>query len=194
MRWIPPLLVAGVLAAGIAQARTFSEVVAACDLSGTPSSVVADVYDALNPTSLLATIPNGEVKRAASTTCYTVDLAATAQAISFPAASNPAEKIYLVIFRDDASNERRAVAAVVGYAGAQDRSCERETPIYSSTPIPERGLTLALINAGHLSYMKIDVDCARAWSPPARTYYLIPTYNANGTVASWTPSLTIPSP
>jgi hypothetical protein len=168
----------------------------ACGLAGTPSSVVVDVYDDASPSSLLATIPNAQVTRIGTLSCYFVDLATTTATISYPAAADGLGKDYTLVFRDDASNVVEVHAPVRGVVGpnAKDLSCEKETPVYATVAIPERGLTAQVIEQGKPSYIKVEVDCTRAFTSPPVTYYKILQYNSFGRVESRTPSLTPPTP
>jgi len=176
--------------------RPTAHFVQACGLAGAPASVVVDVYDAAAPGSILATIPNGEVTRIGTTTCYQVNLATTAAAISYPSSSSPVQKSYVLNFRDDASGSVWAAETVLGLPGglAISGRCEKATPVYAASPIPTRGLTQAVINAGKPSYMRIDVSCALAFGSPDATYYEIYAYDASGRLLSRTPSATMPSP
>lgn len=168
----------------------------ACGLTGTPSSVVVDVYHDAAPGSILATIPNAQVTRVGTLSCYFVDLATTTAAISYPTAVDGAGKDYTLVFRDDASNQVEVNAPVRGVVGpnAKDLSCERETPVYATVAIPERGITAQTIEQGKPSYIKVEVDCTRAFTSSPVTYYKVLKYNSLGRVESRTPSLTIPSP
>lgn len=176
--------------------RVANHYVKACGLTGTPSSVVADVYVDSAPGSILATIPNGDVDRIGTTDCYQADLATTGAAIGYPNDGDPTEKSYTVRFRDDATNVVSLTEVVAGIVGPDAKSgrCERATPIYAASPIPERGITQQVIAQGKPSYMKIDVDCSGAFSAPPVTYYEVFRYDGSARVESRTPSATVPSP
>lgn len=154
----------------------------ACGLTGTPTSVVVDVYDLAAPGSLLATILNAEVARVATTDCYGVDLATTTATISYPAPSLPTEKHYLLAFRDDAGNEAFAVEQVLGVVDDFD-ACRRETAGYVTTPDLSRGITSQLIQQGVPSHWKIELDCTRQFTAPPVTYYWIFQYDPSGKVS-----------
>lgn len=168
----------------------------ACGLAGSPASVVVDVYDAAAPGSILATIPNGEVARIGTTTCYQVNLATTAAAIAYPASSSPLQKSYVLSFRDNAGGAVWTSETVIGLPGALAISgrCEKATPVYAASPISGRGLTQAVINAGKPSYMRIDVSCTLDFGAPDATYYEVYSYDASGRLLARTPSSSAPSP
>ena len=176
--------------------RPLSHYVQACGLAGTPASVVVDVYDAASPGSLLATISNGEVVRIGTTTCYQTNLSTTSAAISFPSASSPVQKSYVLHFRDDASGSAWTAETVLGIPGglAISGRCEKASPVYAGSPIPGRGLTQAVINAGKPSYMRIDVSCTLDFGAPDATYYEVYSYDASGRLLARTPSSSAPSP
>lgn len=176
--------------------RPTAHFVQACGLAGSPASVVVDVYDAAAPGSILATIPNGEVTRIGTTTCYQVNLATTAAAISYPASSSPVQKSYVLSFRDDAGGSVWTSETVLGLPGglAISGRCEKATPVYAASPIPGRGMTQAVINAGKPSHMRIDVSCALNFGAPDATYYEVYSYDASGRLLARTPAASAPSP
>lgn len=167
--------------------------VQAAGLIGSAGSVVVDVYDAAAPGALVATIPNGSVSRLGTSDTYQVNLAVIA-GIGYPAAGDPREKHYVLNFRDDASSSSWVSKTVLGLAGAHALSgrCERATPVYPDIPIPSRGVTQAVINAGKPSYVKIEVSAALDFETPDLTYYEVYRYDSSGRVLSRTPSTTIP--
>lgn len=178
--------------------RTATVYAEACGLTGTSSSVVADVYDKAAPTVLLATVPNGSMARVASTSdCYRFAISA-ASGISFPATGDATEKHYYVRFRDDANAAgvftSVTVAGVVGAIGDVPESCKKPTKVYASSPIPARGLTSTLINEGMPSYIKVEVACDRDFTTPDSVYYLVRTYDSSGRDFTEYPSLTVPNP
>lgn len=176
--------------------RGLSHISKACGLTGTDTSVVADVYADASPGLLLATIPNGDVTRIGTTDCYQVDLATTGAAISYPGPEDATEKGYTLIFRDDATNYVEATELVLGVAGADAKSgaCEKVTPVYPTVSIPSRGITSQVIAQGKPNYMTVEVDCTLAFSAPPVTYYEVFAYDIQGRVEHRTPSATIPSP
>lgn len=187
-----------VLVAGAASGERIGNYRAkACGITGTPSSVVVDVYHDAAPGSVLATIPNGQVTRIGTLNCYMVDLATTTATITYPTAADGAGKDYTLVFRSDAAGQVVEVSAPVrGVVGpnAKDLSCEKETPVYSTVPIPDRGLTAQTIEQGKPSYIKVEVDCTRAFTSSPVIYYKVLEYNSLGRVESRTPSLSVPSP
>lgn len=177
--------------------RTVAQWLTACGLTGTPSSIVADVYNAAAAAALLATVPNGSFTRVSGTSdCYDFNLAA-ASGIAYPAASDATEKHYVVKFRDDQTNEVWSTATVAGVAGSTgdvpDR-CEKPTFIYANSPIGARGLTQSLINEGFPSYTRVDVACDGDFATPDTTYYLIRYYDSTGRDYYTLPSSTVPNP
>ncbi|OFX03780.1 MAG: hypothetical protein A3E78_01860 [Alphaproteobacteria bacterium RIFCSPHIGHO2_12_FULL_63_12] len=170
----------------------------ACSLTGTAGSVVVDVYDdtsATTPTPILATIPNGSVKRMGATDCYRINLA-TVGGIGYPAKGDPTEKHYTLVFRDDAANEIKISESVGGTIGPHPPSfiCARETPVYPTIAIPSRGITSTVIANGNPNYVKVDVDCTRLFAGAEWTFYYVLSYDGSGRVSARTPSLTVPSP
>lgn len=190
------LLALTLLAAPTRAERPASEVAKACGLTGTEASVVVDVYDDASPGALLDTIPNGDVSRVGSTDCYQTDLAATGAAIGFPDGGDPLVQGYTLVFRDDAGNSVELTTQVHGLVGADAKSgrCEKATPVYASTSVPERGITAQVIEQGKPSYLKIDVACDLDFDTPSATYYEVMRYDAEGRVESRTPSGSVPSP
>ncbi len=178
--------------------RLAAQYAKACGLTGTAGSVVVDVYDdtsATTPTPILATIPNGSMKRMGTTDCYRVNIAA-ASGIAYPAIGDPTEKHYTLVFRDDAANAIKVSESVGGTIGPHPPSyiCARETPVYPTIAIPSRGITSTVIAAGNPNYVKVDVDCTRLFTGAEWTYYYVLSYDGSGRVAARTPSLTVPSP
>ena len=178
--------------------RLESQYAKACGLTGTDSSVVVDVYDdtsATTPTPILATIPNGSVKRMGATDCYRINLA-TVGGISYPANGDPTEKHYTLVFRDDAANVVEVSENVGGTIGPHPPSfiCARETPVYPTISIPSRGITSTVIANGNPNYVKVDVDCTRLFAGAEWTFYYVLSYDGSGRVSARTPSLTVPSP
>jgi hypothetical protein len=192
------LLVLVLLAAplGAAGERIANYRAKACGLTGTPSSVVVDVYVDTAPGSILATIPNAQVTRIGTLSCYMVDLATTTAPISYPTSADGLGKDYTLVFRDDAAHVVEVHAPVRGLVGpnAKDLSCEKETPVYASVPIPVLGITAQTIEQGKPWYIRVEVDCTRAFTSPPVTYYKVLKYNSLGRVESRTPSLTPPTP
>jgi hypothetical protein len=170
----------------------------ACDLSGTPSSIVVDVYDDLsgaNPTPILHTVPNGNITRLGTTQCYRFDLS-TESGIGWPAKGDPTEHHYTLVWSDDATNIVQATESVGGTVGPPPVSflCARETPIYPTVPVPGAGITSSVIAKGNPRAVKVDIDCTLGFSPPKYTFYYVLGYDSQGRVSSRTPSLTAPSP
>jgi hypothetical protein len=177
--------------------RTVAQPLTACGLSGTTTSIVADIYNALAAATLLATVPNGSFTRVSGAgDCYEFNLAA-ASGIAYPAAADAAEKHYVVKFRDNQANEVWATASVSGVAGSSgdvpDR-CEKPTFIYANSPIGARGLTQSLINEGFPSYTRVEVACDGDFATPDATYYLIRYYDSTGRDYYTLPSSTVPNP
>ncbi len=168
----------------------------ACTLTGTPGSVVVDVYDDLsgvNPTPILTTIPNGSIKRMGSTDCYRFDLS-TVGGIDWPAPGDPTEEHFTLVWRDDAGTEVMATESVGGVVGPAPTSflCTRETPIYPTVPVPGAGITSTVIAKGNPRAVKVDVDCDLVFSPPDYTFFYLLEYDSQGRVSKRTPSLTAP--
>ena len=168
----------------------------ACGLSGTPTSVTVAVYADTAPGSLLATILNADVTRYGTTDCYTVDLAATVAAISFPAIGAAADKSYTLFWTDDAGGDTVSSETILGYPGASrmDGSCEHEEVVYPTAVIPSRGITARVINGGKPSYSIIEVSCVKDFVTPDFTYYEVFYYDSVGRTLRREPSATIPSP
>lgn len=176
-------------------ARTLDHFVKACGMAGTPSSVVVDVYSDLSPGSVLATIPNSEVTQIGTTSCFQANLATTAAAIGYPDASDPAEKHYTVVFRDDLLTEIYLTETVSGLAGSEAyQMCARETPIYPTAPVPSRGITIQTIAQGKPSYFKVEIDCSGSFAAPPVVFYWTFDYDVDGRVSKKTPSASPPSP
>ena len=68
--------------------------------------------------------------------------------------------------------------------------------MYATAVIPSRGITQALINAGKVSYMKVEVDCSQAFSGGSivKTYYRVFFYDTVGRVIDAKPQNTVPNP
>lgn len=175
--------------------RTSDHYAKACGMTGTPSSVVVDVYNDASPGSILATIPNGQVSRFGTTDCYEVNLATTTAAIGYPDDDDPTAKHYTLRFRDDASNVVSLSETVHGLVGVDAyEMCARETPVYPTVSIPSRGITTQVIAQGKPSYFQIDVDCSGAFTSPPVTFYWIFHYDVAGRVSKRVPSSSPPSP
>lgn len=171
-------------------------IVKAGGFTGTPSSVVIDVYDDEAPAVLLATIPNANITRVAATDVYVCNLKTITPNIGLPEDGSLTEKFYTLIWRDDTGVKIIGDYAARGFLWAPDGSSReiRETPIYPSATVPSRGITQNVIDAGKPSYMKVELAPDLDFATPTLTYYLIFAYDSDGRVASRTPSLTPPSP
>lgn len=190
------LLAAAASPAGAAE-RFGSHFAKACGLTGTATSVVADVYDdtsAVDPTPILATIANSDIIRMGSTDCYRVDLATTSAPISYPGPGDPTERHYTIVFRDDAANVIKTTESVAGLVGPKHLSlrCMRETPIYATVVDLTRGISSDLVAGGVVSHIRVEHDCSLVFSSPDFTFYYVLAYDAQKRLASRTPSTTEP--
>lgn len=177
--------------------RTVAQYSQACGLTGTSSSIVADVYSKSAATALLATVPNGSMTRVAGTSdCYVFAISSAA-GIGYPIASDATEKHFLVKFRDDSANEVWDSVTVAGVAGATGEipdKCKQETAFYANSPIPSRGLTQRLINEGLPSYIKIDVACDGDFTTPDASFFKVRYYDSTGRRFKEVPSSSAPNP
>lgn len=166
----------------------------ACGMTGTPSSVVVDVYDDANPGVLLATIPNVDVSPAGPTGCYLANLATTSATIGFPSAGSGDQKNYTLHWRDDAASSVLATETAFGLAavGGVSGFCEEPTFVYPIAPNLARGITQQVINGGGVDYAIIRVSCSRDFATPDFTYYEIYSYDTTARVSKRTPSITAP--
>ena len=168
-------------------------------LTGTPSSVTVDVYGEADPSTKLATIPNGDVSQVGTTNVYQVDLRGTSVAASLllPKDGEHLKKVYTLLWSDNAANEIVSQERVSGVSTRQqlDRRYRKETPVYPTTAVPSRGITSTVIAAGNPSYLKVEEsNDPDDFSSPVGTYYEVFAYDTLGRVSSKTPSTTIPSP
>ncbi len=173
-----------------------SEIIRAGGFSGTPASIVIDVYDEANPGTLLATIPNGDISQIGSEDIWICDLRAITPNIGLPEDGAVEQKSFTFIWRDDAGTRLSHAHEVHGVDARLEvsRRYRRETPIYPSTTVPLRGITQNVIDAGLPSYVKVEVAADLDFATPPATYYDVYTYDSSGRIATRTPALTPPSP
>ncbi len=189
------LILMVLLSAAASAERPPDHFVKACSLTGTPTSVVVDVYDDSNPGVLLATIPNGDVSAAGPAGCYVANLATTGAAINYPGAGSSAHISYTLVWRDDAANQTLASEDAFGLAAVSSVSgfCEEPEFHYAIAPDIARGITQQVINAGGVDYATIRVSCVRDFVTPEFTYYEIYSYDTTGRLSKRTPSTSPPS-
>ena len=175
-------------------------IVKAGGLTGTPGSVVIDVYGEDDPSTKLATVPNGDVQRVGTSNVYQCDLRASsvAAALLLPKDGEHLSQSYSLVWKSDAPGNEIFGSTVVG--GTQDRLAidrmfRQESLVYPSTPVPERGITLREVHGKRPSYVKVELFADPSdLSTPAATYFEVYHYNADGSVQKRAPSPTAPSP
>lgn len=168
-------------------------------LTGTPSSVTVDVYGEDDPSTKLATIPNGDVSRVGTTDVYQVDLRnnTVTASLLLPKDGEHLEKVFTLVWADDAPSSILSTERVSGVNTRQqlDRRFRKETPVYPSTTVPSRGITVAVISAGNPNYLKVEESPdPDDFSTPISTYFEVFAYDSQGRVSSKTPSTSVPSP
>lgn len=77
---------------------------------------------------------------------------------------------------------------------AWDPSIEQEEIVYSTTTIPSRGITTAVVVANKPSYAHVKLSATRNFVVPDSEYWKVYYYDADGRVSKVTPSLTVPAP
>ncbi len=180
----------------MAMERKLKQVVTSGGLTGTATSVEVDVYDNDNPGVLLATIPNADVSEVGSGLgLFMVDLTNLSVSIGYPASTDPLEKSWTLVFKDDAANAIPTTASVSGLPGPKQssRQVERRDPKYTTTPISARGISNSVINKGEPSYVHVRVSSSLNWTTPDYEYWEVLHYDANARVSSFIPQSTEPA-
>ena len=171
----------------------------ASGLPGTPSSVTIDVYGSADPTTKLATIPNGDIDQVGGENAYACDLRASSVAGSLDLPKDGEAEVtrYILAWKDDDPTTVITTEVVDGQEGRGQPGnlFVRRTVVYPSATVPSRGITSEVIKKGNPSYIKHDVSGVIGdYASPAQTFYEVFFYDSSGRVEKTEISATVPNP
>lgn len=171
----------------------------ASGLTGTASSVTIDVYGEDDPTTKLATVPNGDIDQVGSESAYACDLrvSSVAASLGLPKDGEALLKRYLLVWKDDVVNTVFTRETVDGQdgKGAFGNLFVRRTVVFPSTSVPSRGITPEVIKKGKPSYIKFEVSPTIGdYTSPSQTFYEVFYYDSSARVEKTEISTTVPNP